>query len=120
MKLSSICVVLRLVASLDLEIEQMDIKTACLHGDPQEEIYMEQSEGLVVKGKEDYVCRLRKNKWYKKFEFVMKQQGYRKTKDDHCVFLQRFSTDDFIIMLLYVDYMLIIGKNASRIVMLKK
>jgi len=39
-KMSSIRVILRLVASLDLELEQMDVKTAFLHGDLDEEIYM--------------------------------------------------------------------------------
>jgi hypothetical protein len=60
-KMSSIRVVLGLAASLDLEIEQMDVKTAFLHGDLEEEIYMEQPEGFTVKGKEDYVCRLKKS-----------------------------------------------------------
>jgi hypothetical protein len=41
MKMSSIRVVLGLAASQDLEIEQMDVKTAFLHGDLDEEIYME-------------------------------------------------------------------------------
>ncbi|RVX13320.1 Retrovirus-related Pol polyprotein from transposon TNT 1-94 [Vitis vinifera] len=45
-KMSSIRVVLGLVASLDLEIEQMDVKIAFLHGDLNKEIYMEQLEGL--------------------------------------------------------------------------
>ena len=44
--MSSIRVVLDLAASLDLEVEQMDVKTALLHGDLDEEIYMEQPEGL--------------------------------------------------------------------------
>ncbi|KAK0589461.1 hypothetical protein LWI29_014619 [Acer saccharum] len=52
-KMSSIRVVLGLAASLDLEIEQMDVKTAFLHGDLEEEIYMDQPEGFRVKGKED-------------------------------------------------------------------
>ena len=39
-KMSSIRVVLGLVASLDLELEQLDVKTAFLHGDLEEEIYM--------------------------------------------------------------------------------
>ena len=39
-KMSSIRVVLSLAASLDLEGEQMDVKTAFLHGDLNEEIYM--------------------------------------------------------------------------------
>ncbi|RVW62457.1 Retrovirus-related Pol polyprotein from transposon TNT 1-94 [Vitis vinifera] len=67
-------------ASLDLEIQQMDVKTAFLHGDLDKEIYMEQPEGFVLKGKEDYVCKLKKSlyglkqaprQWYKKFESVM-------------------------------------------------
>lgn len=50
----------------------------------------------------------------------MKKQGYRKTISDHCVFVQRFSDDDFIILLLYVDDMLIVGKNTERISQLKQ
>ena len=107
----------------------MDVKTAFLHGDLEEEIYIEQPEGFVVKGKENYVCKLKKSlyglkqaprQWYKKFESVMIQQGYKKTTSDHCVFVQKFSDNDFIILLLYVDDMLIVGPNSSRIVNLKK
>nr|GEY89651.1 retrovirus-related Pol polyprotein from transposon TNT 1-94 [Tanacetum cinerariifolium] len=61
MKMGSIRVVLGLAASLDLEVEQMDVKTAFLHGDLDKEIYMEQSEGFQVKRKKDYVCRLQKS-----------------------------------------------------------
>ena len=39
----------------------MDVKTAFLHGDLDKEIYMEQPEGFTVKGKEDYVCKLKKS-----------------------------------------------------------
>ena len=60
-KMSSIQTMLGVAVSLDLEIEQMDVKTAFLHGDLNEEIYMEQSEGFWVKGKEDYVCKLKKS-----------------------------------------------------------
>ena len=42
MKISSIRVVLGLTSSLDLELEQLDVKTAFLHGDLNEEIYMSQ------------------------------------------------------------------------------
>ena len=127
-KMSSIRVILGLVATLDLELEQMDVKTAFLHGDLEEEIYMEQPEGFIEKGKESYVCKLKKSlyglkqaprQWYKKFESVMVQQGYKKTTSDHCVFVQKFSDNDFIILLLYVDDMLIVGLNSLRIQNLK-
>ena len=52
-KMASIRVVLGLATSLDLEIEQLDVKTTFLHGDLEEEIYMEQPEGFNVKGKEN-------------------------------------------------------------------
>ena len=60
-KMSSIRVVLRLVASLDLELQQLDVKIAFLHGDLKEEIYMDQPEGFKVKGKEHMVCKLNKS-----------------------------------------------------------
>ena len=50
----------------------------------------------------------------------MEKQDYNKTTSDHCVFVQRFFRDDLIILLLYVDDILIISKNASRIDGLKK
>ena len=43
-----------------------------------------------------------------------------KTTSDHCVFVRKFSNDDFIILLLYVDDMLIVGKNVSMIDRLKE
>ena len=44
----------------DWDIESMDVKTAFLNGDLDEEIYMEQPEGWIVPGKEDHVCLLKK------------------------------------------------------------
>ena len=44
----------------DWEIEALDVKTAFLFGELDEEIYMEQPEGFVEKGKEKKVCRLGK------------------------------------------------------------
>ena len=49
----------------------------------------------------------------------MKAYGYGKTNFDSCVFMKRFSDDDFIILLLYVDDMLIVGHDANKIKSLK-
>ena len=114
---------------MDLEIEQLDVKTTFLHGDLEEEIYMEQPEGFVVAGKEHQVCILKKSlyglkqaprQWYKKFESFMTGLGYHKAQPDHCVFMKRYAEGDFIILLLYVDDMLIVGNGTKRIALLKK
>jgi ATP-binding cassette subfamily B (MDR/TAP) protein 1 len=127
--MTSIRMILGVVASVNLEVEQMDVKTAFLHGELEEEIYMEQPEGFFVKSKEDYVCKLKKSlyglkqaprQWYMKFESIMGKQGYKRCSSDHCVFIKRFSGDDYIILLLYVYDILIVGKNVSRIARLKK
>ena len=52
---------LSIATSMDLEVEQLDVKTTFLHGDLEVEIYMQQREGFVMKGKENLVCRLRKS-----------------------------------------------------------
>jgi hypothetical protein len=53
--------ILGVEARYTLEVEQMDVKTAFLHGELEEEIYMEHPEGFLVKGKEDYVCKLKRS-----------------------------------------------------------
>ena len=60
-KMTSIHTVLGLAASLDLEVEPMDIKIAFLHGDLEEEIYMKQPKGFKERGKKIYVCKLKKS-----------------------------------------------------------
>ena len=111
-KHSSIRVLLALVAQLNLELVQLDVKTAFLHGDLEEEIYMTQPEGFKVDGKENMVCKLEKSlyglkqysrQWYKQFDKFMLQQRYIKSKYDHCVYLHKLEDNSFIYLLLYVD-----------------
>ena len=61
MKMTSIRIVLSISASMDLEVKQLDVKTLFLHIDFEEEIYMQQWEGFVKKGKKHLVCRLKKS-----------------------------------------------------------
>jgi len=60
-RFASIRLLLALVVHLDLELFQMDAKTAFLNGNLKEEIYMDQPIGFVSKGQEDKVCRLKRS-----------------------------------------------------------
>ena len=75
-RISTIRVLLAFAAIHKLIIHQMDVKTAFLNGDLDEEIYMHQPEGFIVEGQENKVCKLVKSlyglkqapkQWYQKF-----------------------------------------------------
>ena len=50
-KMSSIQVVLGLVATIELEVKQLDVKIVFLHSDLDEEIYLDQPQSFRAKGK---------------------------------------------------------------------
>jgi hypothetical protein len=123
-KHSSIRVLLAMVALFDLELEQLDVKTAFLHGELEETIYMHQPEGFIVEGKEDHFCQLRRSlyglkqsprHWYKHFDSFMVGHGYTRSNHDSCVYYMQLSDGSFVYLLLYVDDMLITAKNMLEI-----
>ncbi|KAL5856639.1 hypothetical protein ACOSQ3_004097 [Xanthoceras sorbifolium] len=127
-KLTTIRLVLKIVAAENLHLEQLDVKTAFLHGDLEEEIYMRQPEGFKEAGKENLVCRLKKSlyglkqaprQWYKKFDSFMSSSGFTRCQADHCCYIKRFD-NSFIILLLYVDDMLVAGSDMQEIMNLKR
>ena len=128
-KMTTLRTVLALVAHENMALVQMDVKTAFLHGDLHEEIYMQQPEGFAVKGKEDLVCKLKKSlyglkqaprEWYHKFDAFMKSQGFGRSDTDHCLYTKRVSDGSLLILILYVDDMLIAGKSLKEMDVLKK
>jgi len=94
-KHTSIRALLALVALFDLELEQMDVKTAFLHGELEEEIFMAQPEDFVVEGKENHVCLLKKSlyglkqsprQWYHRFDSYVTSHAFERSSYDACVF----------------------------------
>ena len=126
-KVTSIILLLSVSPAFDFEIEQMDMKTTFLHGDLEEEIYMKQPKGFMVKGKKDLVCRLKNSlyglkqsprMWYQKFDTYIQGLGFTRSKEDHCVYFKLIG-DRVIYLALYVDDMLLIGNDKEIIQDLK-
>jgi len=76
-RITSIRVLMALASIFDLYVHQMDVKTAFLNGNLEEEVYMEQPEGFVMSGNERKVCKLIKSlyglkqapkQWHEKFD----------------------------------------------------
>jgi hypothetical protein len=98
-KLTSIIFLLSVAVEFEFEVEQMDVKTTFLHADLEEEIYMKQPEGYVVKRKKELVCKLKKSlyglkqsprMWYQKFDTYILGLGFTRSKEDHCVYFKLF------------------------------
>ncbi len=127
--MASIRTTLSLVAIEDLHLEQLDLNTTFLHGDLQEDIYMQKPQEYEVKGREKLVRRLKKRlyglkqaprQWYLKFDRFMSEQGYIRCHSNHCVYLKKKNDGSYIILLLYVDDILVAGSNMQEINVLKK
>ncbi|RVW48803.1 Retrovirus-related Pol polyprotein from transposon TNT 1-94 [Vitis vinifera] len=123
-KMSTIRLVLGMVAVENLHLEQLDVKTTFFHGDLEEDLYMIQPEGFIVQGQENLVCKLRKSlyglkqaprQWYKKFDNFMHRIGFKRCEADHYCYFKSFD-NSYIILLLYVDDMLIAGSDMRRLI----
>ena len=124
----TIRLVLGMVAVENLHFEQLDVKTAFLHGDLEEDIYMIQLGEFIIQGQENLVCKLRKSlyglkqtprQWYKKFDSFMHRIGFKRCEVDHYCYV-KFFENSYIILLLYVDDILIARFSIEEINDLKK
>ncbi|KAK1615903.1 hypothetical protein QYE76_021420, partial [Lolium multiflorum] len=122
-RLTTIRVLLSLAASHGLLVHQMDVKTAFLNGELEEEIYMEQPDGFVVDGQEGKVCKLLKSlyglkqapkQWHEKFERTLTAEGFVVNEADKCVYY-RHGGGEGVILCLYVDDILIFGTSLNVI-----
>ncbi|KAL0413101.1 UNVERIFIED_CONTAM: Retrovirus-related Pol polyprotein from transposon TNT 1-94 [Sesamum radiatum] len=77
----------------------MDVKTAFLYGELEEEIYMDQPEGFAVHGNERKVCKLVKSlyrlkqapkQWHKKFDKTILAFGFTVNVNDKCIYYISF------------------------------
>ncbi|GJY50838.1 zinc finger, CCHC-type containing protein [Tanacetum coccineum] len=107
----------------------MDVKTAFLNGDLEEEVYMKQPKGFIMSGNEHKVCKLVKSLYglkqapkqlHQKFDEIVLSSGFLLNQSDKCVYSKFDSSDKGVIICLYVDDMLIFGTDQNQVDNTKK
>lgn len=125
---TTIIVLLALVAQEDLELHQLDIKTAFLQGDLDEVIHMQQAPGFESKEKGN-VCLLKRllyglkqspRQWYRKFHEYMLEIGFTRCYEDTCTYVKMAKDGGIAVyLLIYVDDMLVAANDIKEIEMVK-
>jgi hypothetical protein len=97
----------------------LDVKTAFLYGEIEEEIYLEQPEGYVRAGQENSVCRLQKclyglkqasRVWNRHFA----RFGLQSSDADPCLYFRR-NNKEVLFVLIWVDDGLVISDDANLV-----
>ena len=106
----------------------MDVKTIFLDGIIQEEIYVEQPQGLEIHERESHVCGLKKalyglkqapRAWYSRIDSYLQRMGFQKSEANPNLYFIMVG-DDSLILLLYVDDLFITGGERDLLQLASK
>jgi hypothetical protein len=122
-RLTNIRVLLCMVASYGLIVHQMDVKTTFLNGELEEEIYMDQPGGFVIKCEERNMCKLLKSlyglkqaprQWHEKFDRTLTFVRFVVNEVTSASTITMVGTKG-VILCLYMDHILIFDTNMKVI-----
>jgi hypothetical protein len=122
-RLETIRLMLALVASGKWEVHHMDVKSAFLNGELQEEVYVQQPPGFqnfkqprkVLKlSKALYGLKQAPRAWNAKLDQELVKLGFCKSSEEHAVY-KRGSGDNLLLLGVYVDDLVICGPDKNRI-----
>jgi Reverse transcriptase (RNA-dependent DNA polymerase) len=122
-KYTGVRVLLALAAAHGWEVQQLDVKTAFLQGDLQEEVYVQQPAGYV--DGTTRVCLLRKafyglkqapRAWHEKLHAELSKLGYQvSTADPGLYVCGKEVAGRRVCLLVYVDDMLLVSPSADAV-----
>jgi hypothetical protein len=127
-KLSTERILLFLAANLDWPLYQFDVKNAFLHGDLEEEVYMDLPPGYTASTETKVVCKLQQalyglkqspRAWFWRFSMAMLKYGFKQSNSDHTLFIKH-RLSKVIVLIVYVDDMIITGDDEEEISRLQK
>jgi hypothetical protein len=127
-RLDTIRLILALAANRGWQVHHLDVKTAFLNGELEENVYIAQPEGYVEQGKEKMVLKLSKalyglkqapRAWNTKLDKTLKQLGFSKCASEPAVY-KRGIGKSAVILGVYVDDLIVTGADISEIEKFKR
>ena len=126
----TIRLIFALTAQFNCALQQMDVKSAYLHSEIEEEVFLEQPKGFQQVGdnNQHLVCRLKKSiyglkqaghNWNKNLNGWLLSQGFKRSECDRCLYYRR-EGQDFEYIVIWVDDIVICGSNSERVSELKQ
>jgi len=121
-RLDTIRLILAIAAQYSWNVFQLDVKSAFLHSELKEEIYVQQPNGFVKKGEEEKVYKLKKalyglkqapRAWYNKIEAYFVRNGFDRCLCEHTLFTKSKEGGKILIVSLYVDDLIYTGNDGS-------
>ncbi|GKD84395.1 retrovirus-related pol polyprotein from transposon TNT 1-94 [Tanacetum coccineum] len=125
----TIKLLIAIAAQRNWKIHHLDVKSAFLNGELEEEIYVKQPEGFEVVGQEEKVYRLYKalyglkqapRAWYAKIDAHLLNHNFRRSSSESTFHMKQFNSKERLIISLYVDDLLVIGSNDHLVKEFKK
>lgn len=125
----TIKLLLSIAAQRNWKIHHLDVKSAFLNGELEEEIYVRQPQGFEVAGEEERVYRLYKalyglkqapRAWYAKIDAHLLNHNFRRSSSESTLYIKQFNSQEKLIISLYVDDLLVIGSNDEIVKEFKK
>ncbi len=110
--------VVALAVQNGLKLHQMDVTTAFLNGELEEEVYMKQPEGFIAKDQEQLVCKLKRSIyglkpsprcWNSALDSQLKTMGFTQTSSDPCLYTA--AEGETFIIAVYVDDIVLAGRD---------
>jgi hypothetical protein len=120
----TIHMVLALAAQKGWLVFQLDVKSAFLHGELKEVVFIEQPQRYKQKGKEEKVFKLKKalyglkqapQAWYSKIENYFLNEGFERCSYESTLFVKTEAGGKILIVSLYVDDLIFTGNGACLI-----
>ena len=128
-KLDTIRLVLSMAAQNSWFIHQLDVKSAFLHGELEEEVYIDQPPGYVKQGYENQVYKLKKalyglkqvpRAWYSRIDAYFTEEGFIKCPYEHTLYTKYGVDKKILIVCLYVDDLIYTSNNKTMLADFKK